>query len=99
MTEARLIAPDDGFRLALPAGIVERIADLAAERVLAQLDARERSPYVSVAEAADILRAKPQRVYDLLSARRLTRYRDGARVLVSRAELDDYLAGTKRRTA
>jgi excisionase family DNA binding protein len=49
---------------------------------------------LSVEEAAEHLRAKRQRVYDLLSARRLTRYKDGKRVLVSRAELDAYLAGT-----
>ena len=50
--------------------------------------------YLTVAEAANYLRAKPQRVYDLLSARRLTRFKDGRRVLVSRAELEAYLAGT-----
>jgi excisionase family DNA binding protein len=49
------------------------------------------SPYLSVAEAADYIRAKPQRIYDLLSAGRLERYKDGSRVLVSRAELDAYL--------
>jgi excisionase family DNA binding protein len=51
-----------------------------------------RSPFLTVAEAADYLRAKRQRVDDLLSARRLTRYKDGRRTLVSRAELDSYLA-------
>jgi excisionase family DNA binding protein len=50
-------------------------------------------PYLTVAEAAAYLRAKPQRVYDLLSARQLSRHKDGRRVLISRAELDNYLAG------
>jgi len=49
-------------------------------------------PYLTVREAADYLRAKPQRVYDLLSSRRLTRFKDGRRVLVSRTELDAYLS-------
>jgi excisionase family DNA binding protein len=50
------------------------------------------SPYATVAEAAEVLRGSKQRIYDLLSSRRLTRYRDGRRVLVSRAGLNEYLA-------
>ena len=46
-------------------------------------------------EAADYLRCSRQRVYDLLSSRRLTRYRDGSRVLVRRDELDSYLRGER----
>jgi excisionase family DNA binding protein len=53
----------------------------------------EPSPYLTVREAADYLRARPQRVYDLLSDGRLTRVKDGSRVLVARAELDAHLAG------
>jgi excisionase family DNA binding protein len=79
----------------VPAELVEHIARHAAELVLARIEVAGAcsSPFLSVAEAADYLRAGRQRVYDLLSARRLTRYKDGSRVLVSRAELDDYLAG------
>src|SRR5205085_6091489 len=65
--------------------IAERVDELLAERAPAA------SPYLSVAEAAELLRADRQRVYDLLSARRLTRHKDGRRVLVSRAELAAYL--------
>jgi excisionase family DNA binding protein len=81
----------------VPEALVERIAERAAEKVLAQLDAGNAtapSPYLTVAEAAASLRCKPQRVYDLLSARRLTRYKDGSRVLISRSELHFYLAGS-----
>jgi excisionase family DNA binding protein len=85
------------LRLTLPEGVVEEIARRAAEIVLARL-AEERpaasaSPYLTVGEAAEYLRASRQRVYDLLSAGRLTRHKDGSRVLVARAELDAYLAG------
>lgn len=77
--------------LDLPAGLVEEVAQRAAELVLERLgQASASSPeseLVGVEEAAAFLRAKPQRVYDLLSAGRLTRHKDGARVLVSRAEL------------
>jgi len=76
--------------------VVEAIALRAAEIVLERSVAQSRatsSPYLTVREAAEYLRAKPQRIYDLLSSRRLTRYKDGSRVLVSRAELDANLAG------
>jgi excisionase family DNA binding protein len=76
---------------------VEVIAERAAEIVLERLSASSpTSPYCSVAEAAERIRAKPQRVYDLLSARRLTRFKDGRRTLVSRAEIDAYLADDAR---
>jgi excisionase family DNA binding protein len=85
------------LRLTLPEGVVEEIARRAAEIVLDRL-AEERpsggdSPYLTVAEAATYLRASRQRVYDLLSSGRLSRRKDGSRVLVSRSELDAYLAG------
>jgi excisionase family DNA binding protein len=49
------------------------------------------SPYLTVAEAAALLRCTRQRVYDVLSSGRLTRYRDGARVLLSRDEVEAHL--------
>ncbi|MGH3426952.1 MAG: helix-turn-helix domain-containing protein [Mycobacteriales bacterium] len=54
------------------------------------------SPYMSVAEAAAFLRTKRQRIYDLLSAGTLTRYKDGGRTLVLREELAEYVAVTAR---
>ena len=76
----------------LPPDLVEEIAVRAAEILEERLRKPDAPTYFSVPEAADYIRAKPHRVYDLLSARRLTRYKDGARVLVSREELDRYLA-------
>lgn len=79
--------------VALTAGEVERIALRAAELVTARRP-EERAPrYLTVREAADSLRCSRQRVYDLLSQGTLTRLKDGARVLVARAEVDAYLAG------
>jgi excisionase family DNA binding protein len=52
----------------------------------------ENSPYMTIIEAADYLRASRQRVDDLLSQRRLTRYKDGTRTLVSRDEITRYLS-------
>lgn len=74
-----------------PAAAVELIARRAAEIVLEQRPAKPASEFLTVNEAAELLRARPQRVYDLLSERRLTRFKDGARVLVSRAEIFAYL--------
>src|SRR5262249_16007902 len=72
---------------------METIATRAAQILVANLDATTTTemPYLTVQEAAEYLCSKPQRVYDLLSSRRLTRYKVGSRVLVLRAELDDYL--------
>jgi excisionase family DNA binding protein len=89
--------------LSVPSELVELIAERAAELVRQGVSREDplghslsggwgAGPYLSVPEAAAYLRAKPQRIYDLLSAGRLNRYKDGRRVLVSRAELDTYLA-------
>jgi excisionase family DNA binding protein len=82
-----------GLAFELPDDVVETIIARAAELVLERLEA-ERPPaseYLSVEEAAELLRSSRQRVYDLCSSGRLRRYKDGARVLVSRAELEGYL--------
>ena len=77
--------------------LLDEIARRAAHIVLAQLDQPAPaavSPFMTIAEAAEYARCKRQRIDDLLSARRLTRFKDGRRTLVSRAELDQYLAAT-----
>lgn len=71
--------------------LVEAVAALVLERLG---EATAVSPYLSVGEAAEYLRCKPQRIYDLLSARRLSKLKDGSRVLLLRLELDRHVAGT-----
>ena len=51
------------------------------------------STFLSVREASELLRACRQRIYDLLSDGRLTRHKDGSRVLIRRDEVDRYLRG------
>jgi excisionase family DNA binding protein len=88
------------LRVQLPADVLESLAERAAAIVLERLAAEQHngdSEFVSVVEAAELLRAKPQRVYDLLSDGRLTRHKDGARVLVLRSELVAHLRPTPRR--
>jgi len=84
------------FSLALPPGLVETIARRAAELVLEQLQTgrSSESPYLTIPEAATYARCKRQRIDDLLSSRRLSRYKDGRRTLVLRAELDALLVRT-----
>jgi excisionase family DNA binding protein len=81
----------DELRIEVPPALVEEIAARAAEIVLQRQQAERPSRWMSVPEAASYLRAKPQRIYDLLSDGRLTRHKDGSRVLLDRRELDAYL--------
>ena len=82
------------FEAEFPAEMVEAIAARAAELVLERLpSSTPASEYLTVAETAELLRSEKHRVYDLLSSRRLTRFKDGTRVLVSRAEVVAYLSG------
>jgi excisionase family DNA binding protein len=92
---ARTSADEVRLAVALGPAELERIAQRAAEIVEARAaKAETQRPYLSVRESADYLRCSRQRVYDLLSQGALTRLKDGARVLVARAEVDAYLAGT-----
>jgi excisionase family DNA binding protein len=87
--------------LMLDDGTIAAIAERAAEIVLARLDAQPRelgSPYMTIPEAAQLLRGSRQRVDDLLSSRRLTRVKEGRRTLVLRAEIDEHLNRNGRPT-
>ncbi len=77
---------------------VNRIASTIAAAVTAQVKQQltaeatsTRSPYMSVPEASNYMRCKPQRVYDLLTAGHLDRYKDGVRVLIRRDQIEIYL--------
>jgi excisionase family DNA binding protein len=83
----------DAVLAQLAAVLAEAIAPAVADELerrgyVARSDA---PPFLSVEKAATFLAAKPQRVYDLLSSGRLQKFKDGARVLVSRAELEAYV--------
>jgi excisionase family DNA binding protein len=84
--------------LELPDSVLDEIAGRAAAIVLEQLEGPRSQPeFLSVREAADLLRCKPQRIYDLLSARQLERFKDGSRVLVRRADVVAHLLPTGSR--
>ena len=83
--------PARELTLSVPPALLEEVARMAAELVAERLTPQPVSEFLTVPETAEILRAKPQRVYDLLSDGRLTRLKDGSRVLISRAEVLSHL--------
>jgi excisionase family DNA binding protein len=86
------------MNLELPDSVLEEIARRAAEIVLARQpssNGNTASPYLTIPEAAELLRAKRHRIDDLLSRGVLSRVKDGSRTLILRSEIESYL-GTRR---
>ncbi len=81
------------LRLELPPGVVEAIAARAAEIVLERLGDNGRSPWLTVAEAAEHLHLPRQQLYKLTGARRVPFRKVGRRILLHRGELDAWLDG------
>lgn len=81
------------LRIDLPDDVLEQISSRAAQLALELLTSEPTAPtaFMTVAETAELLRCSRQRVYDLVSSGRLTRYKDGSRVLINRGELLHYL--------
>jgi excisionase family DNA binding protein len=72
--------------------LVERVAVRVAESLADRLTpAPDVSPWLNVDEAAEWLRCKPKRIYDLVSQHRLQAHHDGSRLLFRRDELDAYV--------
>jgi excisionase family DNA binding protein len=88
--------PEDSLERLLDAAC-DRAVEKSARRLESLSQSRSESPYLNVEEAAAYLRCKPQRVHDLLSQGKLTRYKDGARTLILRSELDEYVQPKKWR--
>lgn len=86
------------IQVTLPASVVTAIAEAVLPAVLERLSERETAAtatmeYLTPVEAAELLRCSRQRIYDLLSAGRLRRYKDGSRVLLRRSEIESYVVG------
>lgn len=91
---------EDGGKPTCPRSLQIELPDVVLDeivrRVLEELpteNGSSPSPYVTIPEAAEVLRARRHRVDDLLSKGVLSRVKDGSRTLIARAELEDYLAG------
>jgi excisionase family DNA binding protein len=72
----------------------EQLAEIA-ERAAALIsaDSPTVSPWLNVAEAAERLRCRKDRISDLISLGKLHPRRDGHRVLLHRDDLDSYVEG------
>lgn len=83
--------------------LLNEIAALVAARLEPKKNTRQLSDWLTTEEAADYLRCKTRRIYDLTSQGRLTAVKDGSRNLYERAELDrhlnlsDYARAARRR--
>jgi excisionase family DNA binding protein len=70
----------------------ELAADPAAvDRLRELVDAGAPEPWVGVAQAAEHLGCKPQRIYNLVADRAIPFRKDGSRLLFRRSELDAWL--------
>lgn len=78
----------------VPDELVQAIAAKVAELLADQEAPRDPDPpdrLLTVEEAAEYLRAKPRRVYELVRTRVLDVERDGRRVLIRKQTLDEHL--------
>lgn len=66
---------------------VNRVADLVVHRLEAR-ESRPQTELLSLTEAAEVLRCKPQRIYQLRSMGRLPRTVEGGRAIVRRSDLE-----------
>jgi excisionase family DNA binding protein len=81
--------PGVALRLDAPPALINAIAAAVAD----ELERRggsttPSSPWLTVDEAAAYLRCAPQRIYDLVSERKIAPARDGRRLLFRREQLD-----------
>src|SRR5947208_451809 len=81
--------------LTVPSALVNALAsavtDALVERGVVYGD--PSTPWLNVAQAAEYMAAKPQRIYDLVHAGLIEPGRDGRRLVFHRDDLDAYLRG------
>jgi excisionase family DNA binding protein len=80
--------------------LVRRVVDLVRQVVREELDARlagtEDDPLLGAEQTAEHLHVSTQRVYDLVTQRKLERVGPkGTRLLIRRSELDRFVARRK----
>lgn len=75
----------------LPDEVLDAIADRVAGIISERTGADRPEPWIGVAEAAEHLHCRPQRIYALVHQGRLRPRRDGSRLLFRRSELDQWL--------
>ena len=81
----------EAITLTLPGSVVDVLAARIVNCVAAEIAGLRRAElpvYFTTDEAADYLRCKPQRIYDLVSERKLPVLKEGSRSLFRREHLD-----------
>ncbi len=83
------------IEFSIPPESFEAIAQRAAAIALEQLAGRghDDREWLTAVEAAEYLRCKPQRIYELRSSGRLPSHMEGGRALVRRRDLDALIVG------
>jgi excisionase family DNA binding protein len=74
----------------------QQLAEIAERAAgLVSAGGETSSPWLNVAEAAERLRCRKDRIYDLIALGKLHPRRDGRRVLLHRDDLDAYIEGSE----
>jgi excisionase family DNA binding protein len=83
----------DALSLGVPHVLIEAVAQRLADVVVERIEKQDRrpEPWLDVEAAARYLTCGDQRIYDLVSQRRLRVARDGRRLLFRREWLDGCL--------
>lgn len=82
--------------LDLFAGLEERIRVIVDELVDGRVAELNRSPWMTVKEAADYLRCGTSRLYKLTAADAIPHFKEEGRLLFNREDLDEWLEGFRR---
>ena len=69
--------------------LAQRVADILEARTTTRTSVTSTRRWLTIAEAAEVLRCRPQRIRNLRSARRLTPYVEGGRALCDGAEVEN----------
>jgi excisionase family DNA binding protein len=77
----------------------DQLAEIARQAAALIPHEPEESPWLNVTDAAERLRCKKDRIYDLIALGKLHPRRDGRRVLLHRDDLDAYIEGRTVRSA
>ena len=98
---SRIEGGEDGAVIELTVTLTDQQLAEIAERAasLVSIGADTASPWLNVAEAAERLRCRKDRIYDLIALGKLHPRRDGRRVLLHRDDLDAYIEGRTVRSA
>jgi excisionase family DNA binding protein len=91
----QITGDDGGAMIELTVTLTDQQLAEIAERAAALVSTgpHEGTPWLNVTDAAERLRCRKDRIYDLIALGKLHPRRDGRRVLLHRDDLDAYIEG------